>query len=122
VCVHEWHHRFAGIETPSRTLDLACQTCGEKVTLHPHTRIAAERLFACLMIPAIFPSLYFFASARRKSRAWTDNPVVGRTHHRPLGPPERWCACGRPASCIRLVQRRFNGLRVGTRHEYRCVR
>lgn len=118
-CVRAWHHRFAGIDTPSRTLELRCASCGAEVTLHPHTKIAAERLIAILMIPAVFPSLYFFASARRKARAWNDNPVVGG-HHHPVGPPDRWCSCGCAASCVRLRQQRVNGIPVGTRSDYRC--
>jgi hypothetical protein len=69
-CVRAWHHRFAGIDTSSRTLEFRCASCGAEVALHPHTTIAAERLTAILLMPAIFPGLYFFASARRKTRAW----------------------------------------------------
>ncbi len=120
VCVREWQHRFAGVDTPTRTFDLECQSCGVKVTLHPQTKIAAERLFAYLMIPAIFPSLYFFASARRKARAWTDNPVVGAAASSPTGPRARQCFCTAAAPCVRIIQRRAGGLPVGTRNEYRC--
>jgi hypothetical protein len=122
VCVREWQHRIVGITTQTRTLDLACRSCGTKVTLHPHTRIAAERLFACLMIPAVFPSLFFFASAARKARAWTDNPVVGSAPHVPSGPRRRQCLCASTASCERIFQRRMQGIPVGTRYEFRCER
>ena len=106
--------------TPSHTLEFECRSCGAKVTLHPQNQIAAERLMAYLLMPAIFPSLFFFARARRKTRAWTDNPVVGGLKHLPTAPPHRWCACSGAAPCVRIIQRRAGGLPIGTRHEYRC--
>lgn len=121
VCVHDWRHVVLGIPTPSRTLDLQCTSCGVKVTLHPQTKIKTERFFAFLMIPAIFPSLYFFASARRKARAWTDNPIVTGAHHTPGTPRARLCDCGGAAACVAIRQNRMQSIPIGTRHVYRCA-
>ncbi|MEO8797918.1 MAG: hypothetical protein ABI551_08540 [Polyangiaceae bacterium] len=137
ICVRAWQHTVLGIFTHTETLDLQCQACGAKLTLHSQKRIAVERVFAYLMIPAIFPALIFFASARRKTRAWTDNPVVPGamqpariaasgaridllrdTRH----PRDRACRCAHAAPCIKIAQRRMRGIRVGTRYDYACAR
>lgn len=73
-----------------------------------------------LLLPAIFPSVYFFLSARRKERAWTDHPVIDGAQHTPAAPQGRRCVCSRIAPCTRIIQRRIQGIPVGTRHQYRC--
>jgi DNA-directed RNA polymerase subunit RPC12/RpoP len=120
VCVHDWQHRIVGLDTQTRTLEFRCQSCGAEVTLHPQNRIFAERLMGWLLIPAIFPSVYFFVSARRKERAWTDHPLVDGAQHTPAVPDGRRCVCSRAAPCIRIMQRRMQGIPVGTRYQYRC--
>jgi len=136
--VHVWQHKVAGVYTQTQTRELQCRACGIKVVLHPETRIRAERLLAWLMLPAIVPSLIFFASARRKARAWTDNPVVdgasGPTAIMATGPvrpgededraqpetPDRRCECSAPARCIAIVREGTWNTPIGMRYEYQC--
>lgn len=138
TCVREWQHVFMGITTPSKTLELACQACGHKVTLEPHSLIKAMRLGAYLLLPAIFPSVYFFARARRMARAWTDNPVVsGAIEPATISPDgvavslprdpsrdprDRTCRCGSAAPCVKIIRKRMRGIPIGTRHEHACTR
>ncbi len=124
VCVQAWQHRVGGLQTGSWTLDYACQRCGAKVTLLPQRQILVERLFAYLMLPAIFPSLFFFASARRKARAWSDNPVVVGASATPLNPekPARTCSvCRGPARCTEVGRRQTRWISLGTRCLYTCT-
>lgn len=122
ACVRDWHHRILGVPTPSRTLELACQRCGFRVTLEPRVKIDAARLLAWLLLPAIIPSVLFFARARRMERAWTDHPLVGLTAAPPSLGPARACLCGGAALCVGLAQRRVQGRSVGTRATHSCPR
>ena len=136
--VRDWQHVFAGIRTPSRTFELACQACGTRVTLEPQTRIRAVRVVAWLLVPAVFPSLILFARARRLARAWTDNPVVpGATEPAkisatgdrivvrrdgPADPRDRTCRCGAPAPCVKILRKRMCGIPIGTCYDHTCTR
>ncbi len=136
VVFQAWQERFAGISFPTRFLELKCQACGIKVVLYPKVRIRAARLFAYLMIPAIFPSLIFFARARRMERAWIDNPVVeGAVRPRAIGggagpalpldqtgsgPPERRCRCNAAARCVHIALKGSWDFRIGARYDYQC--
>lgn len=125
VCVQAWQLRFAGVGTDSWTLDYACQSCGAEVTLHPQKQIRVERLFAFLMLPAIIPSILFLASARRKARAWSDNPVISGATVVPLPreEPARACsACQGIARCTEIGRRQTRWLSLGTRYRYTCSR
>lgn len=117
VCTNDWRLRVAGVDTPGRVLDFRCRSCGAEVTLVPRKEIAIDRLFAWLFLPAIFPSVIFFARARRKERAYADNPIVPGRYAGPPEPPRRLCTCGRAARC---VASRTNVRRTGTRRAYRC--
>lgn len=134
ICIRDWQHRLIGVDLPTWTLDYECQACGVKITLLPQRKIRAERLIAYLLIPAIFPSLYFFASARRKARAWTDNPVVpgasqpnrrvfpaAQMLDQPYRDPHaRVCACRGAAQCTAIAQKRLGSMSIGSRYEYHC--
>lgn len=125
VCVQAWQHRVAGLRTGSWTLDFACRSCGARVTLHPQQQIRVERLFAYVMLPAIFPSIFFFARARRKARAWSDNPVVSGASAAPLesGEPARACGvCPGLAQCTEIGRQQIQGIVSGTRRRYTCSR
>lgn len=122
ACVRDWQHLILGVPTGSRTQEFACQRCGFRLTLHPRAQIHATRLAAWMLLPAIVPSVIFFARARRMERAWTDHPLVGLAPApRSLGPMRR-CLCGGRAPCVGLVQRRAQGLPVGTRARHVCPR
>lgn len=123
VVDHAWQHRIAGFDTKTRTLELRCRSCHAKVVLHPWSQIHVERVFAVIMMPALFPGLYFWFSARRKARAWTDNPVVddaGFVAPRP-GPSPRRCKCRGVAPCTAIVREGTWAVLLGIRHEYRCA-
>ncbi len=122
ACVRDWQHQILGVPTASRTQEFACQRCGFRLTLHPRAHIDAARLLAWLLLPAILPSVIFFARARRMERAWTDHPLVGlASAPRSLG-PMRACLCGGVAPCVGLAQRRVQGQPVGTRANHVCPR
>ena len=137
ICIRDWGHVIAGIQTPARTLELACQRCGAKVTLQPRSKIRAARILAYVMIPAVIPALIFFARARRMARPWTENPVVAGVGEparraadgtlvavvgeRPRGPAARKCQCGAAAPCVKISQRRLWDRPVGTRHTHACT-
>lgn len=124
VCVESWQHRVVGVPTPVWTLNFECQSCHVEVTLHPQHHIRVERLFAFVLLPALFPSVYFFASARRKTRAWTDNPVVPGATAPPIqrGPPARICAaCLGLARCSEIALRRTRWVSLGKRFRYTCT-
>lgn len=122
ACVRDWQHQILGVPTASRTQEFACQRCGFCLTLHPRAQIDAARLLAWLLLPAILPSVIFFARARRMERAWTDHPLVGLAPApRSLG-PTRACLCGAAAPCVGLAQRRVQGRPVGTRATHACLR
>lgn len=123
VVEHAWRHRFAGVTTQTQTLELECRSCGAKVVLHPWTQIRVERVFAIIMMPAIFPGLYFLFSARKKARAWTDNPVVdgaaaSAPRHDEL--PRR-CTCLGVAPCTAIVREGTWAVLLGDHREYRCA-
>lgn len=122
VCVESWERRVVGVRTGSWILTFECQSCRVEVTLHPHREILIERLFAFLMLPAIFPGLFFFASARRKARAWADNPVIsGSSVSFQREPPARVCAaCLGVARCSEIGRRQTRGVTLGTRFRYTC--
>jgi hypothetical protein len=124
VCARDWQHRVLGVATGTWTRELECRSCGAKVTLYSPKHIAVERVFAFVMLPAIFPGLYFLASARRKARAWSDNPVVGgASTSPPRGPGDRVCAgCRGRARCTAMHRRQMWGRDVGTRCRYACSR
>ncbi len=123
--VHAWQHKVAGIFTGTQTFELRCQSCGVEVVLHPEQTIRAERIVGYLMMPAIIPGILFLSSARKKARAWTDNPIVigapPRVEPRP-GPPSRRCDCSGIAECTAIVREGTGTRPLGTRHEYRCAR
>lgn len=123
--VHAWAHKIAGIHTGSRTLELECRSCGAKVVLHPETTIRAERILGFLLLPAIFPAILFLGRARKKARAWTDNPVVAgaapRADVRSV-PPTRRCDCSGTAQCIAIVRKGTWSFSIGRRYDYRCTR
>jgi DNA-directed RNA polymerase subunit RPC12/RpoP len=123
ICIHSWRHRVLGIDTETWTLEFECQTCRAKVILFPHKHIWVDRLFAFLLLPAIFPSVFFFASARRKARAYTDNPVVNApSPTRPAGPADRVCNCGGPARCTAIIVNETRWTAIARRSEYICRR
>lgn len=123
VCVRDWQHRILGFDTGTWTLDLECRACGAKVTLRPRQHIVAQRVLAFLLLPAVIPSVAFFANARRMARVWSDNPVVfGSVAPRRPSPNERVCAaCRRTARCTAVHRREMQGISVGTRYAYRCT-
>lgn len=123
IVVHAWQHRYAGIDTATHTLELQCRACGAEVVLHPQTKIRAERLLGYLLLPAIFPGLFFLARARRKANAWIENPVVGADTAASdrMGPPPRRCQCGAAAACVAIVKQGTGALPLGVRHDYRCA-
>lgn len=123
VVTRTWHHRFVGIFTGARTFELGCTSCGAQVVLHPQREIALERLFAMVMMPAIVPGLFFLARARKKARAWAENPVVeGAAPVAPasLGVPHRQCECLAIASCVALVRQGRWDFVLGTAALYEC--
>lgn len=125
VVVHAWQHKYAGLYTGAQTLDLECKSCGIKVVLHPQTTIRAERIIAFLLMPAIIPGLIFYLGARKKARAWTDNPVVEGAAPRddqPSGPPARRCDCSGAAVCVAIVRKGAPIRPIGTQYDYRCAR
>lgn len=74
-------------------------------------------------MPAIFPGLYFLASARRKERAWTDNPVVFGRSVAPVRreEPSRACAaCPGIARCTAVGRTQTRWMSIGTRQHYVC--
>jgi hypothetical protein len=122
--VHAWQHRRAGIDTHTETLELECSTCRAKVVLHPQTTILAEKILALLLMPAVIPGVYFLTRARRRARAWTDNPIVGGALALPSrpGPPPRRCPCGSAADCVAIVRQGTWSVPLGRRHDYLCAR
>jgi DNA-directed RNA polymerase subunit RPC12/RpoP len=124
--VHAWQKRFAGIDTQTQILELACQSCGTQVVLHPEATIRAERLLGYLLLPAIIPGILFLARARKKARAWSDNPLVeeaGRpAESAPTGLPQRRCACTGAADCVAIVRKGTWERPIGMRYDYRCAR
>lgn len=125
VVVRAWQHRMVGINTGTRTLQLRCQSCGIEVVLHSEKTIRAERILGFLLMPAIIPGIIFLASARKKARAWTDNPVVEGAAPRDeqrAGPPSRRCDCSGTAECVAIVRKGTWTRPVGTRCDYRCTR
>lgn len=121
-CVRDWQHRVLGVPTASRTQEFECQRCGFRTTLQPREQIAAARLFAWLLLPAIIPSVLFFARARRMERAWADHPLVGLMQTPASLGPARACVCGGAAICVSLAQRRIQGRPIGTRATHACPR
>jgi hypothetical protein len=123
--VHAWQHRIAGIYTQTQTLELKCQACGIEVVLRPPTEIRAQRILGLLLMPAIIPGLILWARARKKARAWTDNPVVEgvaplvgqRPQH-----PDRRCECSSTAVCVTIVHEGTWSRPIGRRYEYQCAR
>ncbi|MEZ4394453.1 MAG: hypothetical protein R3A48_25555 [Polyangiales bacterium] len=104
--------------------------------LFPRSEIVIERIFGWLLLPAIFPGIYFLVSARRKEQAWIENPVVdglgpapppevGPASHprdpwEPSGPPRRRCACGAAAPCVRMMRRGTYRQHFGTLYTHQC--
>ena len=124
ICVRNFQLRVLGIPTEGWTLEFECRACAAQVTLYPPRQIGVERVFAWLMLPAIFPSLYFFASARDKERAWRDNPVVdGAAAPAPRPEEARVCAeCHAAAHRTEIGRRQFRSISLGNRYRYVCSR
>lgn len=125
MVARSWQHRFAGVPTQTYTHDLECAGCKARGTLIPWRAINIERVFGLLMLPAIIPGLIFLSSARRKARAWQDNPVVegAVSPGLPRQPePRRRCDCGGLADCTAIIRLGTTSMPLGTRRDYRCVR
>jgi hypothetical protein len=123
VCVRDWQHKIMGIAPGAWTLELECQSCGAEVTLLPQQEARMERLLAFVMLPAIIPSIFLFASARRKARAWSDNPVVdGASAPSPRrAEPGRACAaCRGVAHPSEIGRQQGLGISIGTHTRYTC--
>lgn len=122
VVDHAWQHRYAGVATGTQTLELSCRSCGAKVVLHPWTKIRVEQVMAVLFMPAIVPGLFFFFSARKKARAWSENPLVAGapSFEPPPGPPARRCGCGEAAPCVVLAREGTWDWVIGRRSEHLC--
>lgn len=122
VVEQAWQHRFAGVVTGTQTLELACRSCGANVVLHPWTKIRVEQVMAVLFMPAIIPGLFFFFSARKKARAWSENPLVtGAPSFAPRpGPPARRCDCGVAADCVALAREGTWDWVIGRRSDFLC--
>lgn len=122
VLVPAWQHKFAGVLTQTWTREFECRSCGVKVVLHPLTVIRAEQLLAFLLMPAIIPGIIFFVGARKKARAWVDNPVVEGAPVAPrAGPPPRRCECASPAECVAITREGTWTVQIGTRFDHRCT-
>lgn len=136
VPFQDWERRVVGIALPTRSLELQCRACGHKVLLHPKAEIRAARILAYLTLPAIVPSLIFFARARRKERGWLENPVVEGAAWQPLAPPspampldergtaipDRRCDCSATARCTQIALKGSWDIRLGFALDYRCPR
>jgi len=121
--VREWQHKALGLFTGVKTFELECQNCRARVVLHPWTEINVERVFAFVFMPALFPGLFFWLRARKKARAWTENPIVERSSIEGIAQPRepsRRCECSAIATCVAVVKEGRLTLPLGTRHEYQC--
>ena len=125
VRINAWQHTVAGIDTKTVTSDYRCQSCGRKLTLRPRLEILVDRILGGVLLLAIFPGIYLLWRAHRRSRDWTDNPILPgapvprmRFHD---GPPNRRCGrCGGTATLKSAKRTRRSGVVIGTAYVFQC--